>query len=210
MKIRTGFVSNSSSTSFCIPSFLLTDEQKELLLTTVDDGERAELYRMLRIKIDPIDYPKNEDYHRIYNEMLENDWADSGWTIQENKELSIIHGSTMMGNGSIQELMEKIGIDLTILQSTNHGHGLVRMATDPQAVKHFIWLHEQRWKFWEEQDEETKKFETEFGHAPYKICPYALSDDKFEPFGETALKYEQEIEDDYQDCYSFVKDKNED
>ena len=33
MKVRNGFVSNSSSSSFTIPSFLLTDEQKEMLLS---------------------------------------------------------------------------------------------------------------------------------------------------------------------------------
>jgi hypothetical protein len=105
--------------------------------------------------------------------------------------------------------MEKIGIDPTAIEIINHGHGMVHMATHPEAVKHQIWLHEQWLKFWEEQDEETKKMETEFGHAPYSVSPYSLSDDKFEPFGNDALEYDQKAEDDYQETYSFVKDKNE-
>jgi len=204
MKIRIGHVSNSSSCSFTLPSFALTDEQKEILLF-VDDGERAELYEKIGIKIDPIDYPKNKDYHRTYDEMLKNDWGDSGWTIQENKKLNIVHGSTMMGNGSIQELMEKIGINLTILQSTNHGHCLVRMATNPQAVKHFIWLHKKELEQWNGLSDKEKELEKRF--KPLKKSPYALRDEEFKPFGEDSLEYEPEPEDDYQETYCYIKDK---
>ena len=214
MKIRAGFVSNSSSTSFCIPSFLLTDEQKEMLLSMDDMKEtKANMKQMFGEgkyvwENSKNNYPINEVYHHIYIEMIEaGEWSDSGWTTSEDKERNTINGSTDIWNGTIGQFMEKIGIDPTVIEIINHGHMMVHMATHPEAVKHQIWLHAQWLKFWEEQDEETKKMETEFGHAPFSTTPYALGNDKFKPFGDNALEYDQEPEDEYQDSYSFVKDK---
>ena len=220
MKIRTGFVSNSSSTSFTVPAFLLTDEQKEMILSIDDQKEtKAKLQERFGTlkeghtwENSKNDYPRNEEYHRIYKEMIENgEWEDLGWETSENKERNTISGSTGMWNGTIGKFMEKIGIDPTVIEIINHGHMMVHMATHPEAVKHQIWIHAQWLKFWEEQDEKTKKMETEFGHAPYSITPYALSDDKFKPFGNDSLEYDQEPDDDYQESYSYIRDKkNED
>lgn len=204
MKIRLGHISNSSSCSFTVPSFLLTDEQKEMILA-VDDGERAKLHKMLGTDIDTPNYPKNDEYHRICKKMIDDgDWGDSGWSIKDDKEYGIIWGSTMMGNGSIQQLMEKIGIDLTTVQNTNHGHMSVDMATNPKAVQHFIWLHKKILQDWNAQSDKDKKFDIEYGHKPMKETPYALDDDKFRPFGDDGLRYTVEEEED-QEIYCYYK-----
>ncbi len=220
MKIRLGYVSNSSSTSFSVPSFLLTDEQKEMLLSMDDMKEtKAQLQKLLGAdsNIDhedsKNDYPKNDEYHRIYKEMIEADeWHDSGWGMRENKKYKTISGATDMWNGTIEKFMEKIGIDPTMIEIVNDGHNMVHMATHPEAVKHHIWLHEQWLKHWAELSDKDREFDVSMGMRPNSICPYSLSDDEFEsPYGDDTLRYEPEPEDDYQETYCYMKDKkNED
>lgn len=211
MKIRAGFVSNSSSTSFCVPSFLLTDEQKEMLLS-IDDQKETKAKMQEFLGTEGYDwensknkYPINEKYHRIYKEMIDNnEWDDSSWETNEIKEYSIITGSTGMWNGTIEKFMEKIGIDPTIIEIINHGHMMVHMATHPEAVKHHIWLYDNAMKRWEALNDKDKEFEIEYGHEPMKETPYRIDDSKFKSLGNTSLQYEEED-------YSFVKDKkNED
>lgn len=217
MKIRLGFVSNSSSTSFSIPSFLLTDEQKEMLLS-MDDMKKtkAQLQKLLGARKDinhedsKNDYLKNDDYHRIYKEMIKADeWHDSGWAIGEDKKYRIINGSTDMWNGSIDKFMEKIGIDPTMIEIVNEGHHSVYMATHPEAVKHHIWLYGQWLEHWAGLSDKDKEFDISMGMRPHKICPYSLSNDKFKLVYGNTLEYTPEAEDDYQDTYSYTKDKKD-
>ncbi len=219
MKIRLGHVSNSSSTSFTVPAFLLTDEQKEMLLSMDDMKEtKAQLmeyfgpdahYDMENSKND---YPVNEEYHRIYKEMIEaGEWHDMGWSMGEDKKKNTISGSTEMWNGTIEKFMEKIGIDPTMIEIVNEGHRMVHMATHPDAIKHQIWLHGEWLKWWEKESKIDREFDILHGMKPTSICPYSLSDDKFEPLGTNSLQYEEpdDPEDDYQDTYSYVKDKKD-
>jgi len=221
MKIRLGFVSNSSATSFTVPAFLLTDEQKEMLLSI---DEMKETKAQLQEKIGTIseehtwensknDYPRNEEYHRIYEEMIKNgEWEDSGWETSENKTKKTISGSTDMWNGTIQRFMEKIGIDPTMIEIINYGHGMVNMATHPEAIKHHIERHHKLLEEWDKETEEEKQRHIEFGMRPYKVSPYAMTDEEFRDWGDGDRIYNHEPEDDYQESYSFVrrKKKNED
>jgi len=215
MKVRLGYVSNSSSTSFSVPSSLLTDEQKEMLLS-MDDMKETKKQLMEYFGPDAHydmensknDYPVNEEYHRIYKEMIEaGEWHDMGWSMGEHEKHKMIIGSTEMWNGTIDKFMEKIGFDPTIIEIVNDGHRSVHMATHPEAVKHQIWLHGQWLKHWVGLSDEDREFDTKMGMKPNSICPYSLSDDKFElKYGNT-LEYTPEPEDDYQDTYSYSKDK---
>lgn len=156
MKIRLGYVSNSSSASFAIPSFLLTDEQKEILLS-VDDGSMEEISKMLSQKLGVENtykkpgqsYSRNEEFHQFLTDMKEaKEWDDAGWTITEKPDQQLIYGSTSMDNGSLGELMKKIGIDMDIVEVTRDW-GLVK-AKHPEAIRHFY----QRYEDWYKMNEE--------------------------------------------------------
>ncbi len=212
MKIRNGFISNSSSTSFIIPTGLLKDDEKEILLSLDEDKEYKKilLKRLdlnLKISASENSYSINKEYHKILQKMIDDgEWQDSDWSLGEYKEDELICGNTCMWNGSIGVLMKKIGVDTTIFQIINHGHGMVHMATHPEAVKFFIKMNKKHKDEFEELNDEDKKMEIEFGHQPSKIDPYELSDNEFEFLGENSLIFENE-----EDDYSYVKDvKNED
>lgn len=186
MKIRAGFVSNSSSGSFSVPSSLLSDEQKEMLLSLDDmKKEKAKLQEMLGSDDGPSwensknNYPINEEYHKIYQGMVDNgNWYDS-WTIKEDKNNCLISGSTMMDNGSIRLLATAIGIDIEMFQFDEQID--TKLATHPEAVKHFIWMHRKYKKQFDELDEEQKKTQNEFlGGAPLEKSPYEMTNEELE------------------------------
>jgi hypothetical protein len=77
MKTRTGFVSNSSSSSFVINPNELTKAEKNAIVNYINNPD------------------DNED----------------GWWIYRDDEFSF-NGSTNMDNGSIDEFLASIGIDL--------------------------------------------------------------------------------------------------
>ena len=173
----------SAMASICF----LTDEQKEILLY-LDSSDN--------------NYPKNEKYHKIYQQMIkDNEWEDWDWDMTENKESEYIRGHASMWNGSINKLIERIDIIPGIFEIWNHGHNMVHMANHPEAVKFFIDMHKKSFKDWEELDEETKDFEKEFGHEVIEKTPYELKDEEFETLGSDSLIFEND------DDYSYVKDK---
>ena len=158
MKIRLGYVSNSSSASFSIPSFLLSDDQKEILLDINDDGQNEMLREFLSEKLGitnnyekpEYDYPRNKQYHRFFDEMVKNkEWDDSRWSIKEDFDRQIMWGATLMDNGSLGELMKKIGIDMDMVE-VKRDWGLVK-AKHPLAIKHFYELYNRWYKMNQEE-----------------------------------------------------------
>lgn len=194
MKIRQGFVSNSSSSSFIIPSSFLSDEQKEILLS-IDDSKDTKviLGEMLGIKNylgTKSKFPKNKEYHNIYENMIKDkEWHDSPWEISFREEDGVFSGSTMMWNGSIEKLMEKIGIDITALEIINNGHNTVHMATNPLAVKFFSDFYDKLKKDIEKEDEILYNYVVEnFPFAKENV--YKIDKDKFKKSNQNYLYYE--------------------
>lgn len=83
MKIRTGFVSNSSSSSFVIQRSRLSAYQLDLIC-------------------DHIHYAKDLDIDMTYAEERD------AWSIE--KEPMCVRGSTTMDNFDMAEFLDKIGI----------------------------------------------------------------------------------------------------
>ncbi len=203
MKIRTGFVSNSSSSSFCIPSCFLTDEQKEMILSLDSEKEHKQLLASYFEKPEIVDsdnnYSKNKEYHRIYQEMVERgEWDDSPWEIGEKD--GWISGATNMWNGSIEKFMEKIGIDITSLTIYNEGHNTVHMATHPLAVEMHIKHAMERKKLFESKTEQEQKELVELGMSPSEISPFEMSDDEFE-------EHEEDFVLNYKDGWTYFRKK---
>lgn len=144
MKIRSGFVSNSSSCGFIIPSKFLTEEQKEAILSC-DDGETEKMWTLLEEKMGMKDpnkkakpaYRRSEEYHKIKESMQKTDW--DSWYIGEHDD--VISGGTCMDNGYLQEFMQKIGIDISCVE-WDGDNGMYK-ATNPEAIKFFINKHKQ-------------------------------------------------------------------
>lgn len=84
MKFRAGFVSNSSSSSFSIPKFYLSEFQIYQIKDHIKIGKK------LGIK-----------------------WCDESdsWYIDDSDD-DILRGRTIMDNFDMHELFEKIGVDL--------------------------------------------------------------------------------------------------
>jgi len=99
MKIRNGFVSNSSSSSFIIKKEDLSEEQIEILLN---------LYPLK----DPNDYVSEYKRSKKYHKKLEEfGGIGDAWGIKEYPN-GDIYGSTFMDNGYLHEFMQKINIDV--------------------------------------------------------------------------------------------------
>jgi hypothetical protein len=82
MKIRTGFVSNSSSSSFVIPLNAITAEQRQKIYNHIEEGKK--------LGMDNCD-----DY--------------SSWSIQEEETLTL---TTFMDNFNMHSFLDAIGVDM--------------------------------------------------------------------------------------------------
>ena len=83
MKMRNGFVSNSSSSSFVIMKRDLTEDQ----------------LRQIR------------DHAEIAADMVDLDGADQPWSIDEDDFM--IKGSTWMDNFDMSDYLDRIGVEAT-------------------------------------------------------------------------------------------------
>ena len=95
MKIRIGFVSNSSSSSFAIAKKFLTPEQIEKI-----------------------------SYHAIAGEEMGMEWARSDeWTIRSTED--IIGGETWMDNFDMHSFLTKIGVPMDKVEWSESPCGLM-------------------------------------------------------------------------------------
>jgi hypothetical protein len=76
MKIRNGFVSNSSSSSFVVALSVLTEKEQRKIM----------------------------DYEKVSNEGSDNDFRDS-WDIHVDQTRGVIHGFTSMDNGDLSKYL---------------------------------------------------------------------------------------------------------
>jgi len=97
MKIRNGFVSNSSSSSFCINKNLLTQQQIDQIVDHIDTAVEIE------------NYPSKE--HTMDNEGKFG-WLDE-WKIHVSSDE--IKGSTSMDNFNMLEFLLAIGVPSDII-----------------------------------------------------------------------------------------------
>jgi len=212
MKIRMGWVSNSSAASFMIPSFLLTDEQKEMLLSLDEWKDRKKQIKEnlgISLMSSENDYARSDEYHRIFEQMVaDKEWHDYDWEIGENNQ-QLISGAASMDNGSLRQFMEKIGIDVTAAEFVNHGHCSVHMATHPEAVAHFVKIHNEAVAEWDKRSEEDKQFDRVNGFAPEDPYPYEVDKSEFKQLGDSEFMQFEGNEYTYYYVVSEAK-KNED
>jgi hypothetical protein len=76
MKIRNGFVSNSSSSSFVVALSVLTEKERRKIL----------------------------DYEKVSDENSDNDYRDN-WSIRVDEYRGVISGFTMMNNGDLSKYL---------------------------------------------------------------------------------------------------------
>ena len=106
MKVRNGFVSNSSSSSFVIDKKYLTDEQIGKILNyheeatrMVNEGKAREDLRW--------DDPRCQD--DSYVELPDFGYLDNDWWINETE--TTIEGSCIIDNFSMMTFLRAIGVD---------------------------------------------------------------------------------------------------
>lgn len=99
MKVRNGFVSNSSSASFIIPLECLTKKQIEKIKNHLFHAKRMSL---------------NVDYTDGHFGYFNDDY--DAWEISERD--NDIHGYTSMDNFNMYNFLEAIGIDMEKVEFT--------------------------------------------------------------------------------------------
>jgi len=88
VKIRNGFVSNSSSSSFMVPKVSITGEQYEQILNHIEEGKRLGMD------------DKFDNWEISYRDE---------WRFIETE--NVLKGYTSMDNFNMQDFMQLIGVD---------------------------------------------------------------------------------------------------
>ena len=92
MKIRLGFVSNSSSASFIVVLSKLTEDQQKIILNYQNHSDMS------------YDFDnKDFKYH-------------DGWNIRKNEEIGTIQGFTVMDNGDLDKYLKENGINTDLFE----------------------------------------------------------------------------------------------
>lgn len=87
MKIRNGFVSNSSSSSFIVSLKLLTEEQIDKIVNHIEESKKDE-------------YKYKGFYNEPYNE----------WSITIDEEAGFLEGYTTLDNFDMYEFLILVGV----------------------------------------------------------------------------------------------------
>ena len=108
MKIRQGFVSNSSSCSFIIPKSELTESQKEAMLNV------REVANKINTQFERVEMEGGDFFRTFAVEYFEEDWNGDRGRIWETEDM--IKGVTSCDNFGMFEYMKAIGLDTSKIQ----------------------------------------------------------------------------------------------
>ena len=108
MRIRKGFVSNSSSCSFIIPKSELTESQKEAMLNV------REVANKINTQFERVEMEGGDFFRTFAVEYFEEDWNGDRGRIWETEDM--IKGVTSCDNFGMVDYMRMIGIDTSKIQ----------------------------------------------------------------------------------------------
>ena len=129
MKIRQGFVSNSSSCSFIIPKSELTESQIEAMLNV------SEVAKKFNTQFGRVDIEGGDFFRSFAVEYFEEDWNGDRGRIWETEDM--IKGVTSCDNFGMVEYMEMIGIDTTRINIETCNFGELTNKLDEERENKF-------------------------------------------------------------------------
>ena len=132
MKIRNGYVSNSSSASFIVfNANKLTDKQRKMIFDYNDEALKIWKDKGVEFKKRPIKKWKNNNYIDDFEYFIDDNYdflpeddfyefyqiqfgfinSDPNWHIEENKSRNTIEGKTSMSNFNFEAWLKYIDVD---------------------------------------------------------------------------------------------------